>query len=777
MKQTRKGKYTRRVSKTTRLKRSVKRKIAWFRKLPLWKKVAIILGPILAVLIIIPIVTYLYYANDIKDQERLMNRNNTGVVFKDFGGETFYSIGRAERRELVGLDDISDHLENALIASEDKDFYEHSGFNVFSIARAAVTGYGGGSTISQQLAKNTLLSNERSLLRKYQELFVSIAIEQNYTKDEILTMYLNSVFYGENSFGIQDAAETYFGKKPSQLSLAESAMLIGLLPAPSAYSPISGNPEYARERQTTVLSRMVNNGFITEAEMQSALDHKLAYADQSENLSSAPHFVEMVLNQLYDDYGTEQVMRSGYQVTTTLNIKMQKQIEANVDNHIAFIQANGGSNASAIAIDPRTGEVRALVGSADYSNQDWGKVNMTTAERQPGSSFKPIYYAGALAQGTITPATVYKDEAVNISGWTPQNADRRFRGDVTVRSAISQSLNIPSIKVMQDYGVENSINIARQLGIDSIKPDSSHGLALSLGSAEASLLDMTNAYAALANQGDIFDTSIIKSIDNKFGKRIYATDSKPREAISEGGAFLISDILSDNTARAPVFGSSLSVPGRTAAVKTGTTDDNRDAWTIGYTPSLAVGVWVGNNDNTAMANGGAGMAGPIWQNSMIAALAGKADERFVAPGSVVERNTCYSNHGIATNDIRDGTYSEYYLASALPDKTCTPEEPKPIEVCNTRSMELVEIDEDDFNDRIHSRDLADCEDDPVMIEVCELRTGRVISIDEEDYDSELHSRDTANCQAPDEDDDDEDEGEDPDPGNPGGPGGGPGNRP
>lgn len=753
MKQTRKGRYTKSLSKTTRLKRAIKRRITWFRKLPRWKKLALIFGPILAILIIIPIATYIYYANDIKDQERLMNRNNTGVVFKDRDGETFYSIGKAEHREMVSLDDISDHLENALVAAEDKDFYEHSGFNILSIGRAAVTGYGGGSTISQQLAKNTLLTSERSLLRKYQELFISIAIEQNYTKDEILSMYLNSVFYGENSFGIRDAAETYFDKKPSELSLAESAMLIGVLPAPSAYSPISGNAEYAKQRQNTVLTRMKDNGYITEAEMQSALKQKLVYADRDESTSTAPHFVEMVLNQLYENYGEEQVMRSGYQVTTTLDLDLQKSVENNVKNHIGFINANGGSNASVIAIDPRTGEVRALVGSADYGNDKWGKVNMTSTPRQPGSSFKPIYYAGALAQGVITPSTVYRDEPINIGGYSPQNADRSFRGDVTVRSAISQSLNIPSVKIMQDYGIDNSVDIARQMGIDTISDDNSYGLSLALGSAEASLSDMTNAYAAFANKGKQYDNSIIKSIENKYGKRIFTTDNKPKEVISEGGAFLISDILSDNAARAPIFGSSLSIPGHTVAVKTGTTDESRDAWTIGYSPSLAVGVWVGNNDNAAMLNGGAGMAGPIWQNSMIAALSGKADEKFTSPESVVQRNTCYSNHGIATNDIKEGTYAEYYLASALPDKTCTPVEPKPIEVCNTRTMRVIEIDEKDFDEDIHSKDLDDCEEDePTMIDVCELATGEIINIDEEDFDESLHSRDTENCQPPDDED-------------------------
>lgn len=750
MKQVRKGRYTKRVSIWSRATKSLRRRYLWFKKLSWKKKIALIATPILAFLIIVPIATYIYYATDIKDQERLMNRNNTGIVLHDRNGETFFSIGRAEKRRLVPLSEISDHVEDALIASEDKDFYEHGGFNLFSIARAAITGYGGGSTISQQLAKNTLLTSERSYIRKYQELFISIAIEQNYTKEEILTMYLNSVFFGENVFGIEDAAKTYFGKKPADLNLAESAMLIGILPAPNAYSPISGNPEYAKQRQTTVLTRMLDNGYITEAEKKTAERYKLKYAKQKDANSVAPHFVEMVIEQLSEEYGYEQVMRSGYRVQTTLDLKLQNQLEQNVKGHMPFIRANGGSNASAIAIDPRTGEVRALVGSADYNNEDWGKVNMVTTARQPGSSFKPIYYAAALAEGKITPATVYKDEPINLGGWQPRNADGRFRGDTTVRQALSQSLNIPSIKVMEDYGIENSVQAARQLGIETIDPDKNYGLSLSLGAAEARLIDMTNAYAAFANRGTQHEPTLVRKIEDKLGKEIFRANGDSKQAISQGGAFLISSILSDNAARAPIFGSSLTVPGHTAAVKTGTTDESRDAWTIGYTPSLAIGVWVGNNDNKPMANGGSGMAGPIWRETMAAALSGKSDEKFTPPSGVVQRLTCYSNHGISTNNVREGTYPEYYLASALPTKTCTPEEPKPIEVCRLRDKQVIEIDEKDFDSRLHSKNLDDCEEEEeATIEVCDRSTGEVITIQESEYNPIRYSRYVDDCTPPD----------------------------
>ena len=724
--------------------------VAWFMGLTRKKKIAVIAAPILLFLILTPLVTYAMLARDISDQERLMNRNNTGIVLNDVNGKPFYSIGKAEHRNLVPLDQLPKDLQHALIASEDKDFYKHGGFNLGSIFRSlwtnlvmrSASAYGG-STITQQLAKNTLLSDEKSILRKYQELSVSIAIEQNYSKDQILDMYLNSVYYGENSFGIQDAAKTYFGKEPKQLDLAESAMLIGILPAPSAYSPISGNADYAKERQTTVLTRMVNNGYITEDEKKAALAEELTYAKQSDTPDSiAPHFVEMVIKELSDKYGYEKVMRSGFQVKTTLDSNAQVALNDSVANAMPHINANGGTNASGIVIDPKTGAIRALVGSADYMNDKWGKVNMVTTARQPGSSFKPIYYSNALADGVITPATILKDEKTDFGGgYIPYNADRRFRGDVTVRKALDWSLNIPAIEVMQKYTIDKSVKAANKLGLN-LDTNKDYDLTLALGSSEVPLEKMANAYAAFANQGSQHKNFMIQEVRDKFDKKIQSqANVSPKQVISKEGAYLISNILSDNTTRGAVFGSSLNVNGHTAAVKTGTTNDNRDAWTIGYTPSYAVGVWVGNNDNTAMISGGSDMAGPIWRNTMNKILANSANEQFPVPSGIVQRATCYSNGGLATK-AGNGTYNEYYIAGALPTQTCTPVVNK-IQVCDLDTMQVVTIDEDQFDQGNYSKDTSKC---AKKIQACDLQTGKVVTINESDYDSTKYSKDTTNCQ-------------------------------
>ncbi|MDN5275014.1 MAG: penicillin-binding protein family, nonfunctional [Candidatus Saccharibacteria bacterium] len=681
----RQGKYTKKVSLLTRTKRATRRKWRWFKSLSKPKKVMLISAPILAFLVLTPLLTYAYYFNDIADQEHLMNRNNTGIVLTDKNGETIYSTGRAEHRKLIPIEDISPNLKNALVASEDKDFYQHSGFSVTGILRAFYDNIisrqitGGGSTITQQLAKNTLLSENQTFFRKYQELAVSIAIEQRYSKDQILDMYLNSVFFGGTTFGIEDASQNYFNKSPKDLTLAESAMLVGILPAPNVYSPTLGNPTYAKERQTTVLTRMVTNKYITEQQKQEALAVVLTYAPTKEvNDSEAPHFAEMVLNQLYSQYGEENVLRSGYQVRTTLDLGLQRKLTANINSHISYIQRNGGSNASGVAIDPTSGEVRALVGSADWKNPDWGKVNMVTTARQPGSSFKPVYYSDALAQGIITPATILADVATDFDGYKPQNASRTYSGNVSVRNALSRSLNIPSVKVMQKEGIENAVKAAQRMGITAIDSNKTYGLSLALGAAEAPLLQMTNAYAAFANQGQQYSTTMIQQVNNKYDNTIFKTAEKSKQVLSPEGAFLISSILSDNNARAPIFGSSLTVPGRTAAVKTGTTDEERDAWTIGYTPQLAVGVWVGNNDNTTMLNGGSGMAGPIWVNTMRQALDGTPNTPFTQPSGVIQKPICYSNGGLASGS-GTGTYTEFFLASALPTTTCSPTPEKKVE--------------------------------------------------------------------------------------------------
>jgi len=672
----RQGRYTKRVSRITRVKRSAKRSWRWFKGLSKKKKVLLIGTPILAFLVLTPLITYAYYYNDIGDQERLMNSNNTGIALTDKNGKTIYSVGRAEHRDIVPLDQISKYAQQAVVSSEDKDFYKHGGFSITGTLRALFSDVssgsiaGGGSTLTQQLARTTLLTNQQSILRKYQELTISVAIEQRYSKDQILDMYLNSAFWGGTDFGIQAVAKTYFNKAPKDLDLAESAMIIGVLPAPNAYSPVTGNATYAKDRQTYVLKRMVEDGYITAAQQQAALSEQLTYAPvQSQAAGEAPAFSQMVLQQLYDKYGEEQVMRSGYQVKTTLDLDLQHTIEGNINDHLAYIQRNGGSNASAVAIDPTSGEVRALVGSADYNNPDWGKVNMVTTARQPGSSFKSIYYSEALADGVITPATILQDVPTDFNGYKPLDADKKFRGNVTVRQAISQSLNIPSVEVLQKLGIDKAVQAANRMGISSIDASKNYGLSLALGAAEAPLMQMTNAYAAFANQGQQFDTTLIQQINDKYNQKIFTADEKSKQVTSPQAAYLISSILSDYNARAPIFGSSLTVSGRTAAVKTGTTDDDRDAWTIGYTPQLAVGVWVGNNNNQPMLNGGSGMAGPIWVNTMKAALKGIPNTPFPIPSGVIQKPVCYGTGSLASGSSYN-TYNEYFLASALPTTTC-----------------------------------------------------------------------------------------------------------
>lgn len=673
----------RRVGKYTKKRRargawfSVNTYILWFRNLKRWQKVAVIVGPILTILILIPLLTFLYFARDISDKERLMNRNNTGVVMTDIHDTVIFQSGRAKHREMVTLDEINDTTEQALLSSEDKDFYEHGGFSVISMLGAVYANFlagekaFGGSTLTQQLAKNTLLSDEKSYLRKFQELSISIAIEREYTKDEILEMYLNSAFFGGSAFGIEDAAKSFFNKSPQDLTLAESAMIVGVLPAPNAYSPIYGNMEYAKERQETVLSRMVDNGAITEEEKKAALAEELVFAEPETvtDSSLAPHFAEMVLADLNDRYGEEKVARSGYQVKTTLDMNIQNKLQEQINANMASIRASGGSNAAAIAIDPKTGSIRALIGSYDWNDEKDGKVNMATSARQPGSSFKPIYYAAAMEDGVINPATILADEPIDINGYKPQNALRNYNGDVTVRQALNMSLNIPAVKVMQRYGIDKSIEAANELGIDTIDKDQDYGLSLALGAAEAKLVDMTHAYAAYANAGDQKTIALEEEIESKYNQVIYTNQQKSKQVMSEEGAYLISSVLSDDAARSRIFGSSLNLyGGKKAAVKTGTTDDNRDAWTIGYTPDIAIGVWVGNNDNTEMLSGGGSLAGPIWRETMNS-LTTKTGDPFTKPAGVVQRDVCYGTGKLA-NSAGGNTYKEYFLSTALPSYGC-----------------------------------------------------------------------------------------------------------
>ncbi len=645
------------------------------------KRVMLASGLMLVVLMVIPVATYAYFSRDINDRERLMNRNSTGFVLLDKNGETIYSFGRTSHENDATLAEISDFAEKAAIASEDAEFYKHDGFSLRGIASAFRTNVlsqdatrQGGSTITQQLVKNNLLSSQKSFLRKYQEISMAIAIERHYSKQDILEMYLNSVYFGEGAFGIEQAAQTYFDKPAADLTLAESSMLVGLLPAPSAYSPISGNIDKAEAQQARVLKRMVSNGDITQAEMDAIAGQPLAYNQTTESdQKHAQHFISMVMSELNKTYGEEKILRSGFEVKTSLDLDWQWQAEAAVKKRVGEITAQGATNAGMVAIDPKTGEIRVLVGSADWDNPDYGKVNMAVTPRQPGSSFKPIFYTEALDRRIITAATVLKDEPTTFGGtYTPLNYDKKFRGDITVRSALAQSLNIPAVEVMQKLGPRQASQAAQRLGISDVNEPDKYGLSLGLGTAETKLLDMTNAYASFANKGDQFTPTIITSITNKYDREVFKSKPAPKQVMSPEASFLISSILSDNNARAPMFGTRLNIRGRQVAVKTGTTNDNRDAWTIGYTPSLAIGVWVGDNANRPMTNiAGSSGAGPIWSQTMTSFLGNSKAESFEPTSNIIKARVC----GGAEEYFIKGTESMV----ACPEKSKPKEEAKPPE--------------------------------------------------------------------------------------------------
>jgi len=658
-----------------------------WRELSTWRKFMLVFLVGLLFAVVIPALSYAYYARDISDKDRLINRKNTGVVLLDRSGKEFYSYNNGRSQEkLTPLSKISDTAEQALIAAEDQNFYEHDGFSLRSTVAAALanirggdlTRYGG-STLSQQLVKNSLFGNDNSFFRKYQELFLSIAIERQYSKDEILEMYLNSVYFGEGAFGISAAAQTYFNKPASELNAKESALLMGLLPAPSAYSPVSGDVDSANKKQAQVLQRMVDNEFITQTEADKADEAPLGIDFQPpKNENEAYHFALEVIDRLEEEYGEEEVLRSGYVVETSLDIDMQREAEAAVRDQIERLTYASASNGAALAIDPANGDVLVMVGSYDFEDENFGAVNMTTTPRQPGSSFKPIYYSEALARRVVTPATFITDEPTTFDGgYEPENYDFRYRGEIRVRDALSTSLNIPAVKVLDELGIKRAATAAERMGLSTIDGSNDYGLSFALGTEEVQLLDMTNAYAAFANGGQQFEPALIKSIDNKFGRTIFVNSDNGKQVVDEGAAFLISSILSDEAARAPTFGYRFSV-GRPMAVKTGTTQDSRDAWTMTYTPNLALGVWVGNNDNSKMQGvGGSSAAGPINVQLMRSYLQDVSVADFEQPSGVESVQVCSGQFKVASGQV-PGSYTEFFIRGTRPSGTCAaPRQPEP----------------------------------------------------------------------------------------------------
>ncbi len=640
--------------------------------------IVILLFAILGFFIFSSLFTYLYFAKDLKSKESIMNRNNTGIILTDRNDVPFFTFYSAHKKTFVPLAQIPDSVKNGLIAAEDKDFYTHPGFSVEGIVRAIFRNVSeqdvvaGGSTITQQLVKNSLLTPQRNFLRKFQEVVLAQEIERRYTKDEILEMYLNSVYFGNGAFGIEEAAQRYFGKSAAELTLAQSSMLIGILPAPSAYSPLNGDNKASKVRQKYVLTQMVELRVISEKQKEEAYKEKLVYAKASDDINNtAPHFAIMVRDKLIDTYGEENIIRSGYKVKTTLDLEMQQFAETVVAQEVEKLAENNVSNGAAVVVDPKTGEILSLVGSNNWFNEEYGRVNVATQTRQPGSAFKPIVYAIALEEQKITPATVLHDKPTTFANnYRPQNYDRHFRGNVLVRRALANSLNVPAVEVMTMLDLEHVLQRAKDFGITTLGKPVNYGPSLVLGTGEVKLTEMTQVYAMFANNGKRNEVTAIQSIIDKVGKPIYTYTPKNEQVLSPQVSFLISSILSDNNVRAEVFGNSLTIS-RTAAVKTGTTENYRDAWTIGYTPQLAVGVWVGNNDGASMDQiAGSLGAAPIWRRLMEEYHREKPELAFEPPADVVALSVCSYNGLLARSDSTGST--EYFLAGTQPTRRCNP---------------------------------------------------------------------------------------------------------
>lgn len=565
----------------------------------------------------------------------------------DRNGHLLYRLYEGKNRSLVKLEELPQHLKEATIAIEDQNFYTHSGIDFMGVIRAAKANWDkkavqGGSTLTQQLIKNTLLTPERTWERKFKEVILSLWAERIYTKDEILQMYFNEVPYGGPAWGVAAASQTLFGKAPKDLTLSESAYLAGLPASPTTYSPYGSNPELGKKRQAQVLRRMVEDGYITKKQSDEAFKEKLAIKPPSNSIK-APHFVMYIREQLAQKYGERTVSQGGLKVVTTLDLRIQEMAERVVAEEVAKLASLNVSNGAAMVTDAKTGHILAMVGSKDYFDGGSGNFNVTTALRQPGSSIKPLTFVTGFKKG-YSPGTILLDTPTAFrNAWevyAPVNYDGAFHGPVTVRTALGSSYNIPAVKMLALVGLPDMIQTARDLGITSFTDPDRYGLSLTLGGGEVKMVDMMTAYGTFSQNGVRYNSQgILKITDDK--GYILEDNTKPegKQVIPPGTAYMISDILSDNRARTPAFGpnSLLNIPGRTVAVKTGTTDNKKDNLTYGYTREFVVGVWVGNNDNTPMnptLTSGVTGASPIWNRIMTNLIADRPNLAFERPADI-----------------------------------------------------------------------------------------------------------------------------------------------
>lgn len=585
-------------------------------------------------------------SRDLPDPDQLMNREvaETTKIYDRSGKILLYQVHGEQQRTLMSLEEIPDHVKQAAIAIEDKNFYEHEGFSLWAIFRTAITNLvrhqkAGASTLTQQLVKNTVLSPEKTYTRKIKELILAYRLENTYSKDEILQMYLNEIPYGGMAYGVEAASQHYFGKSVTEVNTAEAAVLAALPQAPSYYSPYGPNKERLLSRQRYIINLMKEQGYLTEEEAEKASNTKISFKEPGENIK-APHFVMYVQELLAEKYGQRVLEQGGLKIRTTLDWFKQKRAEDIIEKKVEHnLQNYNAENAALVSIDPKTGQILSMVGSKDFSSEDInGQFNVAIANRQPGSSLKPMAYAEAFEKG-YKPETVLYDTETDFNAgedeYKPQNFDDQTRGPISMRKSLAGSLNIPSVKTLYLAEKDTVIERLRDLGYTTFADNDKYGLSLVLGGGEVKLLEHTNAYGAFAREGDLHPHAAILEVKDNEGETVEEFKEKTRTTWNEDAARMINDILSDNNAREFVLGRNrdLNLGDREVAVKTGTTNDFKDGWTIGYTPSLVTGVWVGNNDNTPMADGAYGgtVAAPIWNEYMNTILGDTPKEDFKDP--------------------------------------------------------------------------------------------------------------------------------------------------
>jgi len=572
----------------------------------------------------------------------------------DRNGKLLYEIYRDENRTPVKLNELPLYVKEASIAIEDKDFFKHNGVSLSSgILRAlketlTTKSLQGGSTITQQLVKSALLTPERTVTRKIKEIILALWTEKLFSKEQILEMYLNQVPYGGSSYGVEEASKTYFGKQAKELTLEEAALLAGLPQAPSIYSPYV-NPELAVQRRNEVLKKMKEQGFIDEASKIKAQNTRLEIVPLTTSIK-APHFVFYTKQSLEDTFGERAVEEGGLSVTTSLDLDIQEETEKILKEELEKIKNLNVSNGAILITKPETGEILAMVGSVDYFSGVSGAFNVTTALRQPGSSIKPLMYSLALEKG-FTAASILDDSPVSFSipggpSYQPVNYDGTYHGRVPLRYALANSFNITAVRTLNAIGVDSFINHAKKMGISTWDDSSRFGLSLTLGGGEVHMTDMATAFGVFANLGNKVEVNNVLKVQDTSDKLLFELQPDKKKVLDPGTAFIISDILSDNFARRWAFGtnSALEIPGYKVAVKTGTTDEKKDNWTIGYTPEFLVAVWVGNNDNTPMnpyLTSGITGAAPIWNRVMKMVLTKYGSNTwFKKPEDIIEK-TCY----------------------------------------------------------------------------------------------------------------------------------------